>query len=47
MDLQAGASREVCDSLGLPDGNQRVLLHRARAKVRGTLEGYFDVSAPA
>lgn len=30
---------EVSDALGLTAGNQRVLLHRARAKVRAALEG--------
>lgn len=28
----------ICDVLGLTDGNRRVLLHRARAKVRQSLE---------
>jgi RNA polymerase sigma-70 factor (ECF subfamily) len=28
--------------LDITAGNQRVLLHRARAYVRGRLEGYFE-----
>jgi RNA polymerase sigma-70 factor (ECF subfamily) len=40
-DVDGWASEEVCEALNLSEGNQRVLLHRARAKVRNTLEGYF------
>jgi RNA polymerase sigma-70 factor, ECF subfamily len=33
---------EVCEALGISDGNHRVLLHRARARVRARLEVYLD-----
>ena len=32
---------EVCELLELTDGNQRVLLHRARSRVRNSLESYL------
>jgi RNA polymerase sigma-70 factor (ECF subfamily) len=40
-DIHGWPPREVCDVLGVSDGNQRVLLHRARSKVRSALERYF------
>lgn len=33
---------EVCEALEITPGNQRVLLHRARARVRAHLERHFD-----
>jgi RNA polymerase sigma-70 factor (ECF subfamily) len=36
-DLVGLSAQEVCDLLDLSDGNQRVLLHRARARVRTAL----------
>jgi RNA polymerase sigma-70 factor (ECF subfamily) len=40
-DLEGWTPEDVCDTLALSDGNQRVLLHRARTKVRAALEVYF------
>jgi RNA polymerase sigma-70 factor (ECF subfamily) len=40
----AGCSPEdVCEQLDVTDGNQRVLLHRARSRVRAALERHRDV----
>lgn len=41
-DIQGCSSEEVCDALDVSEGNQRVLLHRARSKVRRALERHFD-----
>jgi RNA polymerase sigma-70 factor (ECF subfamily) len=41
-DVEGWASREVCTLLAISEANQRVLLHRARSKVRQALEQYFQ-----
>ncbi len=41
-DLEGLASEDVRNALDISETNQRVLLHRARAKVRAALEDFFD-----
>ena len=43
-DLVGCSAAEVCDLLGIKDGNQRVLLHRARTRVRDALAPLVGVS---
>jgi RNA polymerase sigma-70 factor (ECF subfamily) len=40
-DVEGWPAEEVCDALELSEGNQRVLLHRGRSKIRLALENYF------
>ncbi|MFN8471526.1 MAG: sigma-70 family RNA polymerase sigma factor [Anaerolineae bacterium] len=40
-DIEEWTSEEVCEALGISEGNQRVLLHRARSKVRQALASYL------
>jgi RNA polymerase sigma-70 factor (ECF subfamily) len=40
-DVEGWSAEETCDALGLSEGNQRVLLHRARSRVRAAIETYL------
>jgi RNA polymerase sigma-70 factor (ECF subfamily) len=40
--IKGWRSQEVCQVLGISEANQRVLLHRARVKVRRAFEQYFN-----
>src|SRR6185503_20972935 len=44
-DVEGLDAPEVCALLELSDGNQRVILHRARARVRADLARYFEEPA--
>jgi RNA polymerase sigma-70 factor (ECF subfamily) len=41
-DVEGYSADEVCTALELSPANQRVLLHRARARVRAALERHLD-----
>jgi RNA polymerase sigma-70 factor (ECF subfamily) len=41
-DLEGWDPSAVCDLLGISDGNHRVLLHRARSKVRAAIERHLE-----
>jgi RNA polymerase sigma-70 factor, ECF subfamily len=46
-DVAGFSSEEVCSELGLSEGNQRVLLHRARTRVRVALERHLEAAEGA
>ena len=41
-DIAGYSAEEVCEALEISAGNQRVLLHRARSRVRAVLERHLD-----
>jgi RNA polymerase sigma-70 factor, ECF subfamily len=41
-DIEGWGATEVCNVCQISESNQRVLLHRARSKVRRAIERYFD-----
>jgi RNA polymerase sigma-70 factor, ECF subfamily len=40
-DVGGWSSEEVCEALEISAGNQRILLHRARSRVRNAIERYY------
>ena len=41
-DVEGYSAEEVCATLDISEANQRVLLHRARSRVRSALEEHID-----
>ena len=46
-DVEGWSTDEVCAALEITAGNQRVLLHRARSRVRAALEQHLATAGPA
>jgi len=44
-DIEGWIAEEVCELLEISEGNQRVLLHRARLRVRAVLSEYVSIPA--
>lgn len=45
-DMEGLEAQEVCQALGLSGANQRVLLHRARCRMRAALEHHLEGGRP-
>jgi RNA polymerase sigma-70 factor (ECF subfamily) len=45
-DIEGLPAQETCNMLTIGDTNQRVLLHRARSRVRKAIEDYFHATEP-
>ncbi len=45
-DVEGWSSEEVRNAMDITETNQRVLLHRARSKVRGAIERYLNAMEP-
>jgi RNA polymerase sigma-70 factor, ECF subfamily len=43
-DIEGWSSEEVSEALEISAGNQRILLHRARSRVRGAIEAYYGAA---
>ncbi len=41
-DVEGCSTEEVCNALGIQETNMRVMLHRARTRLRATLEPYLE-----
>ncbi len=45
-DIEGLPAQETCSMLAIGDANQRVLLHRARSRVRRAIEDYYRATEP-
>jgi len=45
-DIEGVPAQETCSLLAIGDANQRVLLHRARSRVRKAIEDYYRATEP-
>jgi RNA polymerase sigma-70 factor (ECF subfamily) len=45
-DVEGWSSAEICAALGITEGNERVLLHRARSRIRAALERRLGEERP-